>query len=216
MLVEINLLPKKEPKNVAIWAIIISTLFILLVAGIVFFWQGTNYNNDLSSLNNQIKTTQKLAETEQAKQTVNSQSSSSLTTLESAVQWANNEPLKSAPILKKVTALLPMRGFIQTISYTEVGTISLTVQFDTSREAAYFYKTLLDSDWISDVKLTSLATTTAEKQTTTETDANTTTNEDKYIPRYTGQYEIILNRDVINQEEQAKNSEESQQGGNET
>lgn len=215
MLVEINLLPKKEPKNIAILVILISSLFIILVAGIVFFWQGTSYESKITSLNNQIKTTQKLVEVEQAKQASTSQSTESLAVLESAVQWANEEPLKSAPILKRVIALLPQRGFIQTISYAEVGTISLTVQFDTSRDAAYFYKTLLDSKWISEAKLSSLATNTTENKESSETDSNNTTNEEQYIPRYTGQYEIKLNRNVINQEERLTNTSAGGQGGNE-
>jgi type IV pilus assembly protein PilN len=204
MLVEINLLPKKDPKSIALLVIIGSTVLILLIAGLFIFWQGSRLNDELKSLNNQISTTQKQVEVEQAKLEKNNLGSDSFTQLESAVQWANAEPIKSAPVLKRVVALLPERGFIQTISYAETGTVTMTVQFDSSRQAAYFYKTLLDADWIKDATLSSLATTEPEKADTENT-ANQ--KDDGIVPRYTGQYSITLNRDIINSQELAENSD---------
>ncbi len=68
MLVEINLLPKKEPKNVALIAILLSALFIILVAGLIVFWQGSSLDSEAKGLDNKIQTTQKLIQAEQAKQ----------------------------------------------------------------------------------------------------------------------------------------------------
>lgn len=189
--------------------IIFSAVFILLVAGIVIFWQGYTQGNQLKSLKNQIFAVNKLAETEKAKQTNTAQASASLTQLEAAVKWANEEPLKSVPVLKDIDSLLLQRGLIQTIAYTEAGTVTLTAQFDTSQDAAYFYKTLLDSKWISEAKLSSL-TVSELKQTKTIDSEQTTSDQSQYIPRYIGQYQITLNRDYINQEEKA---EKDQQGG---
>ena len=205
MLVEINLLPKKEPKNVTFLVIIFSSLLILLVAGAVFLWQGSRFDNELSSIKTEITTTKKLIEAEQAKQ-ISNQASSSYAELGSAVQWANEEPLKSVPILTHIVALLPERGFIQSITYAEAGAISLTVQFDTSRDSAYFLKRMLDSDWVSEASLSSLSVIETEE---TKTD-------DKVIPRYKAQFEINLNRNFINQEERLKNLENNSSGGNES
>jgi type IV pilus assembly protein PilN len=208
MLVEINLLPKKEPKNVALFAILLSALFIMLVAGLILFWQGTRLDSEVKGIDNQIKTTQSEIQAEQAKQANKAVATESIAQLESAVQWAGDEPLKSAPILKKMVELLPERGFIQNISYTGAGTLTLTVQFDTSREAAYFYKTLLDAEWISDTKLSGL-------QTTEPTENAAEGSSEQFIPRYTGQYSVTLNRDFINSEEKSEQSKASEEGGNE-
>lgn len=202
MLVEINLLPKKEPKNVTFLVIIISSLLILLVAGSVFLWQGSRFDDELASIETEITATKKLIEAEEAKQ-ISNQATSSYAELGSAVQWANEEPLKSVPIITHIVALLPQRGFIQTITYAEAGAISLTVQFDTSRDSAYFLKRLLDSDWVSEANLSSLTVIELDE---TETDA-------QVIPRYKGQFEIMLNRNFINQEERLKKLETNSSGG---
>lgn len=210
MLVDINLLPKKEPKNYALLAIILVALFIFLAAGSFIFWQGTSYDSKITMLDNQIKTTKKLAEAAQTALT-NKQGPNTTAELEAAVKWADDVPLKSVPVIKKVTALLPARGFIQTITYTEAGTVSLTVQFDMSREAAYYLKSLLDSEWISEVSLQSI-TTNLETQTEKSESTVPPTNENQYIPRSIGQFEIKLDRDFINKQE--KETKERQQGGN--
>ena len=202
MLVEINLLPKKEPKNVTFLVIIISSLLILLVAGSVFLWQGSRFDDELASIETDIITTKKLIEAEEAKQ-ISKQATSSYAELGSAVQWANEEPLKSVPIITHIVALLPQRGFIQTIKYAETGAISLEVQFDTSRDSAYFLKRLLDSDWVSEANLTSLSIEESE-----ETKSNA-----EVIPRYKGQFEIMLDRNFINQEERLKKLETNSSGG---
>jgi len=214
MLVEINLLPKKEPKSITLLVFILSAFFIILVAGLLIFWQGTRLNGEISRLKNEITTTQKLVETEQAKQGKNNVASDSFAQLESAVNWANDEPLKSAPIIKRLVALLPARGFVQTISYAESGTMTMAIQFDSSREAAYFYKTLLDQSWIESATLSSLATSNSEQSDSEGTTENINADE-QFVPRYLGQFEVILNRDNINNEELAEKNE-SKQGGTES
>jgi type IV pilus assembly protein PilN len=206
MLVEINLLPIKEPKNYGFLAIILAALLLFLIAGIFIFWQGTNLQNKLNVIEKQITNTKKLTEIEQAKLGSN-QATNSIAELEAAVNWANDEPLKAVPIIKQVTAMLPDRGFIQNIAYTETGAVTLTVQFDTNRAAAYYLKTLLDSEWISEAKLTTLTTSEKEKSTTSQK------GHDQLVPRYIGQYTITLDRDFINKNEKEKTTVNNQQGG---
>lgn len=200
MLVDINLLPKKEPKNYALLAITFVVLLLFLVAGALIFWQGTALQTRLNLLENQINTTKSLTEAEQAK-LGNNQAVNLVAELEAAVNWANNEPIKAVPIIKQVTALLPHRGFIQTISYSELGAVNLTIQFDTNRDAAYYLKNLLDSEWITEVKLTSL--TTSDDTTKTESEG-TNKADNQYVPRYIGQYQLMLDRDFINKYEKDK------------
>ncbi|WP_052948877.1 hypothetical protein [Mesobacillus campisalis] len=161
MLVDINLLPKKEQKNIKIIIILLAALLLVSLAGFFLLWQGKSYNQQIASLDEQITTTQQLAEIEQEK-VLAVQTSNSVAVLESAVNWASEDPLKTVPVIKHVTSLLPKRGFIQNISYSESGTVSLTVQFDTSRDAAYYLKTLLNSEWFSEVTLGSVASAELE------------------------------------------------------
>lgn len=243
MLVEINLLPKKQRRNFKLIGILAGAVLIMLGAGITLFWQGNSYKNELVALDNQIATTQQLVQIQQDK-VVGDQASNSVATLETAVIWASEDPLKTVPIIKQVTALLPKRGFIENISYAESGTVNLTVQFDTSKEAAYYLKTLLDSEWFEKVSLSSVSTsepataeasmtetqeTTENGEETTETNGDETTSDTQpeqevevskpnhnIVPRYIGQYQLTLNRQYINAEQNNKNSVATSEGGEES
>lgn len=167
MLVEINLLPQKEPKKIAFIVTLASLLVILLLSGAYFLWQMNSTKSEIHSVDRQItmtkKITDKLSNAEQA-----ANASSSASQLKTAIDWANNYPIQTIPVMRYLTSLLPERGFIQNFGYTEAGTISLTVQFDSEREAAYFLENLNESKWIQAVNLSSLtaAATTSQDSTT--------------------------------------------------
>ena len=203
MLVEINLLPKKESRNTALFVLVGVLLFILFIGIGISVWVGQTYKGKTERLNQEIATTKQLIEIQQEKIN-NSESANSLSELEKAVKWAEEYPIETVPILRKLTALLPERGFVKTIKYTEAGTIELLVQFDTSREASYYLKSMLDSDWIEDVKLISIeAMKNAEEEV--EQGIQELRNE-RYIPRYAAEFEVFLNKRVIKDEEKGGNN----------
>ncbi|MCM3669909.1 hypothetical protein M3181_12955 [Mesobacillus maritimus] len=239
MLVDINLLPKKESKNIKLIVIFSAALLLVLVVGFWLFWQGNEYKNEIASLDQQIATTQQIVQIEQEK-VVDGLASDSVSKLETAVTWASEDPLKTVPIIKHVTSLLPERGFIQNISYAESGNINLSVQFDTSKEAAYYLKHLLDSEWFSEVVLSAVSANAPEseaasdetEQDTTEKadgeasddESETATEEkkdskeqkkknDEIVPRYVGQFQLTLSRDYIKSQEQKQAATE---GGKES
>ena len=148
---------------------------------------------------------------EQQKQ-VTAEATDSLTKLDNTVKWAKAYPLKTIPVLQELTSLLPERGFIKTFTYEETGKIVLTVQFEQSREAAYYLSSILDSNWISDAKLNSLQSVTKFYDNTMDEnfDESHVTNE-TYIPRYEGEFEITLNQDVIKNELKDTESESLEQ-----
>ncbi|MFJ5715532.1 PilN domain-containing protein [Neobacillus sp. NPDC093127] len=167
MLVEINLLPQKEPKKFAFIITLSSLLAVFLVIGGFYFWQTQSVKDELTSLDREISTTKKIAEKEQQNnETVIS--SGSISQLKSAIEWANDYPIQTVPVMQHLTSLLPERGFIQSFGYTESGAVTLTVQFDSAREAAYFLNSLNHSKWIEEASLNSLAAA----ETNTETDTN--------------------------------------------
>ncbi|QED48795.1 hypothetical protein [Cytobacillus dafuensis] len=208
MLVEINLLPKKESRNTALFVLVGVLIFFFLVGIFITMWVGQSYKAKIKTVEQQISTTQQLIEIDEKKMT-DAESANSLEELEKAVEWAKEYPIKTVPLLRKFTELLPERGFIQSIQYEETGNIQLLVQFDTKREASYYLKSMLDTDWIEDVRLITL---TANEPTEEETEQTARTDhEEQYIPRYLADYEIILNRSVIKADVQAEN-----QGRNES
>ena len=180
MLVDINLLPQKEAKNKSLLTLAIVFSSILLLGIVITVVLNNSYNSKLAELENQITLTEQLVEIEQQK-IVAYQSSNSISDLGNTVKWAQSYPLKKVPILKNLTTILPERGFIQSFTYEESGSVRLTVQFEMSREAAYFLNSLLESNWVTNAKLNSLDTVTND--TFSETGDNMDELTGNYIPR---------------------------------
>jgi Tfp pilus assembly protein PilN len=178
MLVEINLLPQKERGKKSFVIMLVSFVAVLLLVGGVYFWQIQLVKTDIVAVENQISTTKKLAEIEQ-KNIGKNESQMSITVLKSAVDWANNYPIQTVPVMQHLTGLLPERGFIQSFSYTEAGTVSLSVQFDSAREAAYFLDNLNESDWINEASLSSLNAQEVEEAKEPAANATSTQTENK-------------------------------------
>ncbi|CAH2716264.1 hypothetical protein BACCIP111895_03448 [Neobacillus rhizosphaerae] len=164
MLVEINLLPQKEPKKVGFIITLSSLLVVFVLIGGFYFWQTQSVKDELASLDRQISITKKIADKEQ-KNSETAASSSSINQLKSAINWANDYPIQTVPVMQHLTSLLPERGFIQSFGYSESGTVTLTVQFDSAREAAYFLDSLNQSKWIAEASLNSLAATESKNET---------------------------------------------------
>ena len=180
MLVEINLLPQKEPKKIGFIITLSSLVALLLIVGAFYLWQTNAVKSTIASIDRQISMTKKIAEKEN-KSTEAVEAASSVNQLKSAIEWANEYPIQTIPVMRHLTSLLPERGFIQSFAYTEAGTISLSVQFDSAREAAYFLDNLNESKWIEEASLSSLsaaatAESTADNSTAATTSQTNTTN----------------------------------------
>lgn len=167
MLVDINLLPQKEPKRYSFIITLSSLLVLTVLIGGCYFWKAHTIKNELASLEQQISNTQKNVE----KENQTSASSGSVNQLKSAIQWANEYPIQTVPVMQHLTSLLPERGFILSFGYTETGAVTLSVQFDTAREAAYFLDSLNHSKWVEEASLSSLSAAQSK------TESNTTNNE---------------------------------------
>lgn len=179
MLVEINLLPQKEPKKIGFIITLSCLVALLLIGGAYYLWQTNSFKSNIASLERQITMIKKIAEKEN-KSTETVEATSSVSQLKSAIEWANEYPIQTIPVMRHLTSLLPERGFIQSFAYTEAGTVSLTAQFDSAREAAYFLDSLNESKWFEEASLSSLsaaatAESTADNSTTASTNQTNTT-----------------------------------------
>ncbi|WP_053367283.1 PilN domain-containing protein [Bacillus sp. FJAT-27245] len=199
MLIDINLLPKKERKSSGIIFTGLAFALLFLAVGGFLYWQTTTLKNDIAVVENRIETTKKIAALEEAKanEVISADSASKL---QQSIEWAEQYTIPSVPVMKEFTSLLPERGFILTFAYQETGELALTVQFDSSREAAYFLNNLNGSKWVKEADLSSLSAAETEQDKaaggTGAIQAAASTSEE-FLPRYTGQFQITLNKDVI-------------------
>jgi type IV pilus assembly protein PilN len=214
MLVEINLLPKKEHKKSSQLMIALFIVMILAVSTSVIYIQGNSYEGKLASVDKQIETVQNLNTAQQEKMT-DAQTANSTAKLEAAVQWAEQYPLETVPLLRNVISLLPDRGFIQNFEYSNTNSVIIKIQFDASRDAAYYLSSLKQAEWVQEVDLMNVVAETKEEGTeATNASAATSSSEDeeqKTLPRYSAEYEITFKPDQFKEK-----SEVASKGGDET
>jgi type IV pilus assembly protein PilN len=206
MLIDINLLPKKEKKNFSLSIMIALLISVFIIGTSVSLYYGSNLKNEAEQLSTKIQQVNESLSLEQ-EQVEKVEATNSIVELKKAVEWAENYPIKSVPVLQHLTSLLPERGFIQNYAYSEEGTVQLTVQFDTSREAAHFLNWLTNSDWVSEANILSLA---LGSPSGSEEDVTEDSSLTEYVPRYIGTYDITIEREKV---KEMLNQGNMEQGG---
>ncbi|QOR65698.1 fimbrial protein [Cytobacillus suaedae] len=185
MLVDINLLPQRETKKTSKYIIPGIVLLVVLLITILFIVVLNHYQSKIEELNNELVLTKELTAIEQQK-IADFESSSSVIELKNAVEWVKNYPTETVPLLERLIGLLPERGFLQALSYSGEGTVSISVQFDTNREVAYYLKSLSESEIIEVATLLDIQT----QQLGTE-------EAEGYLPRYIAQFDLTIDKQAI-------------------
>lgn len=193
MLIDINLLPQKEQERP--YPLIIAGVLVLLALlswALLFFMaqaeeraqdelieESAQVAAEQEAIRQQIGATEGLNDEQQLKETV---------------EWAESYQFDTVPLLDELVAVLPERGFFDTFSFTGPNLATLTLQFDTAREAAYYLTQLKTAE--------SLASVTLDSVTNQELDLieeETIEDEDALLlnPRYLATYSLVFVDDRI-------------------
>ncbi|KAB2334083.1 fimbrial assembly protein [Bacillus mesophilum] len=201
MLVDINLLPQKEKKTKASYIVLLASILIVLIIAAIFFFIIQDRKQSIADTEQQLAQTTELLEAKRAK-LENYQSSNSVTDLQNAITWADQQPYNVVYMLQELTKLLPERGFISEFEMNEDHAVNQQVQFDTKSEAAYYLSLLTSVQWIEEAVLT-------EAQTADLTDQeNESAVSDDIVPRYIANYEMRINVPALKEAAQAENDEQ--------
>ncbi len=186
MLAEINLLPRRERRNIASYVIGGILLAMLLVGGMWFYLTMQQMKEDVRTMEKEllIAKTEVLQAQKDRADTTSLQASAKL---EQAVKDAEKQHIKMVPVMAKVTSFLPERGMVQEFSYAETGIFTIQIQFDQRRDAAYFYKRLMDETWVKNVKLSVI-----EARDVADGKGNSLG-----LPRYLASYEVTVNKEKV-------------------
>lgn len=118
---------------------------------------------------------------------------------ETAVKWAQNQPIETTKILKELTEKLPERGYLLLFSLTDDQKADMIVQFDTKSEIAYYLKRLNEISWIKKATLKSFGVPPQTNDTTGSVNGYTTDNatdntaiDPTTLPRYQAEYVLQL------------------------
>jgi type IV pilus assembly protein PilN len=195
MLIDINLLPQKEKKGVSLLVILLLIAVLVLASAGAFFVLYTK-NKELENVEQQLSNAVQLREIlEMSAVNNNGATASSVELLNEAIVWADSMKLPASPILAHLIERLPERGFFQALSYTREESLNVTIQFDTSRDAAYYLSELKSSEWIDSAKILTLDTSIEEG----EEDAKAILDATNVLPRYVVEYEIVFNTEAVNE-----------------
>lgn len=217
MLVDINLLPRREYRNRANLLIIL-LIALVLIAGFLFvFLKYKKVTSLEEQLKNRIVTLQETRAAEEQKY-ASANNSNNVIQLEKTVEWAESYFAETVPVLNHLTELLPERGFVQSFSYGDTGVVSFQVQFDTNTQIAHYLALLNESPYIETATLYSISTSplSEEKQATgqtsesqenvaennpaTQLESEQTNNRtaqqevNNVLPRYLAQFEVIIDK----------------------
>ena len=199
MLIEINLLQQKKQDTRRPIFIMLTLTFIIAIIAAVLLLQIQSERAELNSLSAELQVTKAMREAEELKLT-SGESFQSVAKLEAAILFAEESQFRTVPVLEHLITRLPERGFIQSWSYNEDGSIRLLVQFDAMRDAAFYLTELTRSNWIKE--------TTIQSVSTSELDSIVMGSQTP-IPRYLADYELTLDKEAI----QAESEETDEEGG---
>ena len=189
MLVDINLLPQKERDRPAFLIAALSILLLGLVvwAGLFFMAKAEASEQAVLAAQSAELTLQQEAIRAQLAATSGMNEEQQL---KATVDWAESYQYDTIPLLEELAALLPVRGFFSQISFAEPNTASLTVQFDASRDAAYYLAQLKGSELLDFVSLDNISSDTS---VVTEEDEDSETAEQTIeMPRYMASYTLVF------------------------
>ncbi|WP_175990873.1 PilN domain-containing protein [Bacillus sp. Marseille-Q1617] len=184
-LIDINLLPQKETKRNAFTYSVLGTagMIILLAVFMMLSWQGTI--TETKRTDEKIENTKKIIEVQQTK-VLGAEASSSIGELNKAVEDMVDYPVKTVPLLNELISLLPERGFIQEFEYSDRTIINLSVQFDSSREAAYYLSRLHMVEWLAEAEILEMTTEEAGES-----------EEETILPRYSAVYALHFDSEKL-------------------
>ncbi|RLQ91987.1 fimbrial assembly protein [Planomicrobium sp. Y74] len=188
MLVDINLLPQKERDRPAFLIAALSILLLGLVIFAALFFMAKSENTEQAVLAAQSA---ELA-TQQAEIRAQLEATAGLNEeqqLKATVDWAESYQYDTIPLLEELAALLPARGFFDQIAFAEPNTATLTVQFDATRDAAYYLAQLKGSELLDFASLDSVE---SEDSLLTEEDETKKEDEPIETPRYLATYTLVF------------------------
>lgn len=197
-LIDINLLPEKEKKGTVFVYSLAIILLLFLVGSLYFFFSLRSVHMKTESTVRSISKTEQLIEVQQTKLLV-SESSQGMKDLERTVESMMDYPVKTVPVLNELISLLPSRGFIQALEYSGRQTINASIQFDSSREAAYYLHHLKGVEWIREAEILEMTAETTESK-------NMLSAENEVAPRYLVEYSLTLDSKMLQELKEAEDT----------
>lgn len=192
MLVDINLLPKKEKKSFLTPILFLCLILLFLGTG---SWIGMDYYKTSAHLDQKKQELEQEKKFVQVQQQLKKQAEAAKKTapLLEKVEYVRSKEIEAVALLQHLVALLPERGYFMKYDYKDRSTIIIEVRFDTLAESSHYLHELTNSLYLTEATIEKMETTNFEETAAEEE----VTELAGYLPRYHAQYKIQFNKDHL-------------------
>jgi len=204
MLVDINLLQQKEKDRPVMLFAALGIFLIAILIWLIFFFMAQSQAARQAANDAEYSqvSAQEAAIRAELEATVGMNEEQQL---KATVDWAEGYQFDTVPLLADLVSRLPERGFFDSFAFAKPNEATLTVQFDETREAAYYLAQLKASDLITSAKLDSVIN--EELQNVEEENSAAIEEEIIENPRYLATYSLVYVDERIPAEESAEAAE---------
>lgn len=165
MLIDINLLPKKEKRNPLFIPIIVGVIAIAILTAFYLNFEKNQLINQKEFTQNSLETARELR-IQVESQLANGEATNSVAELERMIEWMETVPVSSVEVMNFVTGLLPSQGFLTSITYGDSGSISINSEFNNLDQVSAYLYHLQQSSWVRSAQLHSVSAVEGEEEVT--------------------------------------------------
>ena len=206
MLVDINLLPQKERERPVVLVAVLGVLGVAVLLWAIFFFMAQSQSNQQAAIDAEY------AQVASQSNEIRAQLEASIglndeQQLQATVVWAEAYQFDTVPLLSDLVSRLPKRGFFDSFSFVKPNLGTLTIQFDTSREAAYYLAQLKASEMITSASLDSVTNEELDLIEEKEDPNKVEPNELIKNPRYLATYSLVYVDERLPAEEGTVNAD---------
>lgn len=163
MLIEINLLPKKKPKNMAI--VISFVLFLVILCGALGFiyYYSTTLNTEINNVKQTAHTIQ--VERLELEKTINDQAAASeLNESDKMLMEIIDSTVQTSTLIDQMEAQLPTGATIPMYNYTDAQTMNINVEVQSADEVGLYAENLETLPWVKRAMVQSVSTQEGEDE----------------------------------------------------
>ncbi|MET3574640.1 PilN domain-containing protein [Bhargavaea ullalensis] len=187
MLVDINLLPGRDRGRSKALIVSIAILLSALIFWLAFFLMA-NRNAEEAQRADARAEEMRTRQAELQSRLDGTETMADRAQLEGTVEWAESYRFLTAPLIRHLVSLLPVRGFITEFTYTGPHTAELSVQFDTYEQAAHYLARLKAATMVEAATMNEVTADPLEEETDEE--GNPVDRNEVLVPRYIAAYTI--------------------------
>ncbi|MCY8233653.1 hypothetical protein [Priestia endophytica] len=194
MIGDVNFLPEKEPRNIA--PLFLFLILIFLAIGVLLF----GYIQYQEKKENISSTEAEITKVKETRESLNVPSwIGEYHDLKNAVDWSESKKGDLNLLLTSLVEELPQNGYIEQFYLDDYNVLSLEIQLENHRDAAFYLQNLKDSSLVEKANLLSIDTSNVTEEVEMQ---------DGELSTYQATYSLIIDLEKL--KKQSEKQEETE------